>query len=76
MSETTPFPFEEGDDVLVRVREHGTSGKIVARFMGTCDIIHDHDGQVKSPMARIRLSWGLNNSVTLRPYEADFEVLD
>jgi len=67
------FSFDEGDEVLVRVREHGTRGNIVAKFTATCSSIDT--SSLGSPSARFDLSWGLANSVTLRPYEAEFETV-
>lgn len=66
------FPFDEGDKVLVRVRERGT---IVAKFEAECSRIRDRD-DLTSPSARLDMPWGTMNSVTLRPYEAEFEVLE
>lgn len=68
------FPFEEGDEVLVRVRENGTSGNIVAKFEAECDRIEDN-GDLMSATARFDFDWGTMNSVTLRSYEAEFEVI-
>lgn len=68
------FPFEGGDTVLVRVRENGTSGKIVAKFEARCSNIDCC--RLGSPVARFDLSWGLMNSVRLRSYEAEFEVVE
>lgn len=68
------FPFEEGDEVLVRVRENGDSGNIEAKFTGECSSIRD-ESSPGSATARIALPWGTMNSVTLRAYEADFEVV-
>lgn len=72
--QSTEFPFEEGDNVLVRVREHGTGGKIVAKFEAECSAIRDSSPAL-SPQAVFRLPFGLMNTVTLRQYEAEFEVL-
>lgn len=68
------FPFGEGDDVLVRVRENGTSGNIVAKFEGEYVGFSDA-GVVGSKQARFDLPFGVMNSVTIRPYEAEFEVV-
>ena len=68
------FPFEEDDRVLVRVREHGTTGNIIAKFEATCSRIDEK--ALGSPTARLRLPFGMLNIVTLRPTEAEFEVLD
>lgn len=68
------FPFEVGDTVLVRVRERGDSGSIVAKFEGVC---HSFSGGIGgTAFANISLSWGLNNRVSLRYYEAEFEVVE
>jgi len=68
------FPFEEGDEVLVRVRENGDTGNIVAKFEARCKRIQSPHDTV-SKVARLSLPWGRMNSVTLRPYEAEFEIL-
>jgi len=77
MSDTAheEFPFEPGDRVLVRVRENGTSGTIDAKFEAECSRIEGEAGPL-STRARFDLPWGLMNSVTLRPYDAEFEVID
>jgi hypothetical protein len=74
VTSTQGFDFEEGDRVLIRVREHGTRGNIVAKFEAECSIIREMRGPA-SPQARFNLDWGAMNSVTLRPTEAEFEVL-
>lgn len=71
--ESPNFPFEEGDTVLVRVRENGDSGTIIAKFEAECDGFTRMVGG--SQMARLSLPWGLNNTVSLRYYEAEFEVV-
>ena len=74
-SEANDFPFGEGDTVLVRVRENGTRGNIVAKFEADCRHIRDDGGLGGSPRARFELPFGIMSSVTLRPYEAEFEVV-
>ena len=67
------FGFERGDQVLVRVRENGDSGNIVAKFEAECEEIYvDGPG---SGYARLDVPWGLMNSIKLRYYEAEFEVV-
>jgi len=68
------FPFKEGDDVLVRVRENGIRGNIVAKFTAECSQIRDEPSP-GSASARFDFEWGTMNSVTLRSYEAEFEVV-
>lgn len=75
-AEESDFPFSAGDTVLVRVRENGTSGKIIAKFEAVCSDIEDPSGIGTSEKARFNLPFGLMNFVTLRPYEAEFEVVD
>jgi len=67
----TEFDFNEGDTVTVRVREHGTSGNIVAKFTAECNRI-DNMG-LTGPRARFDLP-GTMNSVSYMPHEAEFEV--
>lgn len=71
--EQSEFPFEEGDEVLVRVRE---GGKIIAKFQATCTGITDESGIGKSQQARFDMPFGVMNSVTIRPYEGEFEVVE
>lgn len=68
------FPFEEGDAVLVRARENGDSGAIQVKFTAKCREICNW-GPNQSPEARFKLPFGVMNSVTIRPYEAEFEVV-
>lgn len=70
------FPFEEGETVLVRARENGTSGNIEAKFTAECEDISSGVSEVTSPIARLALPFGPRNTVTIRPYEAEFEVVD
>jgi len=69
------FSFEKGDTVLVRVREHGTSGDIIAKFEGECVSFSD-GAVVGSKQARFKLPFGVMNSVTLQSTEAEFEVIN
>ena len=73
---STDFPFGEGDKVRVRVRENGTSGNIVAKFEATCTEIDDGRGVGTTESARFTMPFGVMNSVTVRPYEAEFEVIE
>lgn len=68
--------FEEGDTVLVRVRENRTSGSLRAKFIAEVDRMGEYGGYTGSPRIRLDLEFGTMNSVTLRPYEAEFEVVD
>lgn len=74
-SEQSDFPFEAGDTVLVRVRENGTRGNIVAKFEAECIDFNTGLGP-GSPKARFDLPFGAFNQVSLRPYEAEFEVVE
>jgi len=69
---TDGFDFDKGDKVCVRVREHGTSGKILVKFTAACARI---EGSVTGLKARFDLP-GTMNSVTYGPHEAEFEVVD
>lgn len=69
------FPFDEGDSVLVRARENGTTGKIEAKFVAECFDIR-RSNAVVSPTARLRMPFGNHQTVSMRPYEAEFERLD
>lgn len=70
------FDFSEGDKVRVRVRENGTSGNIVAKFEAVCTAIDGGRGVVGADSARFDMPFGLMNSVTIRHYEAEFEVIE
>lgn len=77
MSKTSSleFGFEIGDRVLVRVREHGNSGNIKAKFEADVDDIREGVAG-SSPTAVLNPPWDSIGGVSLRPYEAEFEVLD
>lgn len=69
-TEQSDFEFEEGDDVLVRVREQG---KIVLKFTAECDKIETF------PTGRTQAMFdlpGLMNSVAYTAAEAEFEVIE
>lgn len=69
------FSFEKGDTVLVRARENGDTGQIQAKFTAECaDISGGAAGG--TPVARFPMPFGTMNSVSIRPYEAEFEVLE
>jgi hypothetical protein len=67
------FDFGEGDTVLVRVYE---SGQMKAKFVGNCIDINSRGNIIGSPRARIAFPAGTMNSITLAPYEAEFERVD
>lgn len=69
------FPFTLGETVLVRVREHGTSGRVVARFEAKCTGFERLAGPGPG-CARLDLPFGTLNSVTIAPHEGEFEVVD
>lgn len=67
------FDFEQGDRVLVRVRENGMSGNIVVKFTAECEEIETF------PTGRTQAKFdlpGMMNRVAYTPHEAEFEVLD
>ena len=68
------FPFDEGDTVLVRIRENGTSGDIIAKFEAECEEIVEERG-LGSPKARFEMPFGRINMVDIRSYEGEFEVI-
>jgi len=69
------FPFTAGDTVLVRARENGTSGTIVAKFEAECEEIIERRG-FGTLKARFEMPFGRMNMVDIRPYEAEFEVVE
>lgn len=73
---TSEFDFEEGDRVLVRVREHGNSGNIKGKFEADVDEIRDGLTPCSSPTGVFDPPWDSIGGVKLRPYDAEFEVLD
>lgn len=70
------FDFEEGDTVLVRVRQHGDSGRIQAKFVAEVDGFDSGFDQTSSDLAKFDPPWSMLGMVNLRCYEAEFEVVD
>ena len=67
--------FSEGDDVLVRVREHTNSGKLRAKFIAECTKIDTFPTGRTS--VRLRLAGaGMPNTVSYAPYEVEFEPVE
>jgi hypothetical protein len=69
------FDFEPDDRVLVRVRENGTSGNILAKFEADVDRF-ESTTPTGSDVVRLDPPWRSTSGVRLWPYEAEFEVLD
>lgn len=69
------FPFEAGDNVLVRVRENGTTGRIEAKM----ELVVDEIRQARphgTATAIFDPPWGRQGDVVrMKPYEAEFEVM-
>jgi len=66
------FDFSKGDDVLVRVREHGNSGNPVGKFEATC--IGFTEGVLgSSDSANLEPAWG-DDLISFSPDEAEFEA--
>lgn len=76
-SDARTFPFEKNDYVLIRVREHGTSGSLRAKLVAQCKRIRESGSPAApSPVATFDVPFGPFNSITMRPYEGEFEVVD
>lgn len=69
------FEFEAGDRVLVRVRENGTSGRLVAKFVAEVDGFSSDPLEATSDEVKLSTSWA-PLTIRLRPYEAEFEVVE
>lgn len=69
----TEFPFEEGDMVLVKYRD-GPTGRMQVKFVAECADISGRG--MGSDVARFGMPFGTMNSVSIRPYEAEFEVVE
>lgn len=70
------FDFEVGDRVLVRVREHGQSGRMKGKFVGVVDGFR---GGVSLTPDKIVIDppWGgsASSSVVLSPHDAELETV-
>lgn len=69
------FDFGEGDTVRVTVHEGSPHGSVVAEFMGECVGFGERPGP-SSDEARFKLPFGTANSLTVKPYEGEFEVVE
>lgn len=74
-STSDDFGFERGDRVRVRVRENGTTGNIVAKFDADVRGFRSGVGP-SSDHVCLDPPWDSIGGVSLRSYEAEFEVLD
>lgn len=71
VEESDDFDFEQGDTVVVRHREHGTTGNIVAKF--EAEVSSFRDGVPGgSDKVRLALPWG--DMTTMSSNDAEFEV--
>jgi hypothetical protein len=65
--------LEEGDDVLVRMRENG---QLVAKFLARVDDVEDVS-RLMGPKIKLDTPWsGVHPTIRLAPYEAEFERVD
>lgn len=73
--ESDHFEFQSGDRVRVRVREHGTSGIIKAKFDAD---VEGFQPRALGTSAQVVLDppWDSIGGVSLGPHDAEYEVLD
>lgn len=74
-NEAENFEFEKRDTVLVRVRQHGDSGRIQAKFVAECTGFQTQF-TVGAAKAQFDAPWDQIGTVDLRYYEAEFEVVE
>lgn len=67
------FPFDEGDDVLVRVRESGDTGDIIAKFEAECERFKE--GILGTSTKAVLVTEWHDWPFRLANYEAEFEVV-
>jgi len=72
-NDQSTFDFEEGDFVVVKVREQWTSGPLLAKFVAKCTEIGTDT--VGGRNARFKLP-GAMNRVSYSEYEAEFEQVE
>lgn len=71
MSAVNSADLEEGDDVLVRMRE---DGQLVAKFVATVKEIEE---VLLGEKIKLDVPWhDGHRSLRLAPYEAEFEIID
>ena len=68
------FNLEEGDRVLVKVRENSTSGAIQAKFVAEVLRFNEQKG-MRSDQVVLDPPWRTITSVKLREHEAEFEKI-
>lgn len=69
------FDFEEGDYVLLRIREHGNSGPLRGKFIAECVGFRETE-TLGSDYANFEPPWDRIADLTLKPYDAEFEQVD
>ena len=67
------FDFEEGDTVLVRIR-NGTRGKLKAKFLA--DVQGFNEKRVGSDQVELDPPWEAVGGFRLHQFDAEFEVIE
>lgn len=69
------FEFEEGDSVLIRIREHGDSGHLRAKVIAECVGFRESE-YPGSDFAKFEPPWDRIADLALKPYDAEFEYVE
>jgi len=68
---------QEGDKVRVKIRSDIDSERVVHKFEGSVTKVSDKDSNLGGAKShRIQIPVGIMNVITVREYEAEFEVLE
>jgi len=74
-AESDDFDCVQGDTACVRVREHGTSGNIVAKIH-RAEVKGFRSGAIGSAdTITVNPPWDSVTGLLFKPYDAEFEVL-
>jgi len=66
----------EGDTVRVKIRSEPGSERVVHKFEGEITNIDEPHSTGGETQYRVRVPVGLMNVLTIRQYEAEFEVIE